>query len=126
MQCLTANMKCLTNLINNTLLDNLTIDAIIELQIKRTKKYAVILWVLKWKIHISHGPKRNVREGCSSKHLKSKTKPLTELWSHLQVMLVLVILSWPILRIQYVNLIMNFVDAVNSPMLTVNHRNKYL
>jgi hypothetical protein len=70
-------------------------------------------------------PVRNVREQRSSKHLKNIVKPSTDLDGNDYVTSILVILLFPVLRIQNFNLLVDFVDTIHSPMCIIQHRYEY-
>jgi hypothetical protein len=57
---------------------------------------------------------------------KNIVKPSTDLDGNGFVMPVLVILLFPVLRIQNFNLLVEFVDIIHSPMCIVEHMYEYL
>ena len=109
-----------TNLVNFQ--DHFTITTIIVLKIKHTEESTIVLGVLGWHIDIWESLIRNVRERRSSKQLKSIVKPFTEFFRNAHVMPVLVILLFPVLRIQNINLFVDFVDTIHRPMCIVENR----
>ena len=62
----------------------------------------------------------------SAKIGKNIVKPSTDLDGNGFVMPVLVILLFPVLRIQNFNLLVEFVDIIHSPMCIVEHMYEYL
>jgi hypothetical protein len=58
--------------------------------------------------------------------LKNIVKPSTDLDGNGCVIPVLVILLFPVLRIQNFNLFVDFVDTIHSPMCIVEHMYEYL
>jgi hypothetical protein len=91
------------------------IFAILVLKIKHAEECAIILRVLCWHRYIRESSVQNVREQRSSKHLKNVIKPSTDLDGNECVISVLVILLFPVLRIQNFNLLVDFVDTIHSP-----------
>jgi hypothetical protein len=102
------------------------ISTIVVLKIKHAEEYTIILGVLCWHRDIRESPNRNVREWRSSKHLKNIVKHSTDLDGNVYVIPILVILLFPVLRIQNFNLLVDFVDTIHSPMCIVEHKYEYL
>jgi hypothetical protein len=113
-----------TNLVNFSV--HFPISAIVVLKIKHAEKCAVILGVLCWHRYIRESPVRNVRKRRSSKHLKNNVKPFADLDGNGCVISVLVILLFPVLRVQNFNLLVDIVDTIHSQMCIVEHRYEYL
>jgi hypothetical protein len=113
-----------TNLVNLNV--HFTISTIVVLKIKHAEECTIILGVLCWHGDIRENPIQNVREWRSSKHCKNIVKPSTDLDGIVCVILVLVIILFPVLRIQNFNLLVGFVDIIHSPMPIVEHMYEYL
>jgi hypothetical protein len=97
-------------------------SAIVVLKIKHAEDCTIVLRVLCWHIDIWKSPVRNIRERRSSKQLKSIVKPFMDLNRNGCVLPVLIILLSLVLRIQNINLFVDFVDTMHSPMCIVEHR----
>jgi hypothetical protein len=114
-----------TNLVNLNI--HFLISAIVVLKIKHAEECAIILRVLCWHIDIRQSPIQNVREWRFSNNWKKNiVKPSTDLDGNGFVMPVLVIVLFPVLRIQNFNLLVEFVDIIHSPMCIVEHMYEYL
>jgi hypothetical protein len=87
-----------TNLVNLNV--HFPISTTVVLKIKHAEECTIILRVLCWHGDIRESPIWNVREWRSSKHLKNIVKSSTDLDGNVCVIPVLVILLFPVLRIQ--------------------------
>jgi hypothetical protein len=110
----------------STNLVHFPISAIVVLQIQHAEEFTIILGLLCWHIDIRNNLFWNIRERRSSKQLKNFVKPSTDLNRNDRVMSVLVIILFPILRIQNFNLFVDFIDTIHSPMCIVEHMYEYL
>jgi hypothetical protein len=113
-----------TNLINLNV--HFPICSIVILKIKHAEECTIILRVLCWHGDIRKSPVWNIREWRSSRHLKNIVKPCTDFDRNGYVILVVVILLFPVLRIQNFNLLVDFVDTIHSPMCIIEHMYEYL
>jgi hypothetical protein len=116
--------KLPTNIVNLNV--HFLISTIVLLRIKHAEECIIILGVLCWHRDIRESPIQNVREWRSRKHLKNIVKPSTDLDGNVCVILVLVILLFPVLRIQNFILLVDFVDTIHSAMYIVGHRYEYM
>jgi hypothetical protein len=113
-----------TNLVNLNV--HFLISAIVVLKIKHVEKCTIVLGVLCRYVDIRESLVQNIRERRSRKHLKNIVKPSTDLDGNGCVMSVLVILLFPVLRIQHFNLLVDFVDTIHSPMRIIERMYEYM
>jgi hypothetical protein len=71
-------------------------------------------------------PVRNVKGQRYSKHLKNIINPSADFDGNGCVISFLVILLFPVLRINNFNLVVDFVDTIHNPLCIVDHMYKYM
>jgi hypothetical protein len=116
--------EVLTNHVNLNV--HFLISTIVVLKTKHVEECTIALGFLSWHGYIIESPVKNVREQRSNKHLKNIVKSSTDLDKNGCMISVLVILLFPILRIQNFNLLVDFVDTIHNPMCIVQHMYEYL